>query len=375
GVHPGGQAMRFTGLDKKLLAHIDLAALSLTIALAVIGLVSIYSATHANNPAIYTRAQYWFVISLAMLTAAVAINYHLLERFAYVIYGGSIALLLLVAAIGKSSGGAQRWLDLGVLSLQPSEIAKIALIIMLARHFSLKNLAGRGLDIKDLIVPVLIIIAPFFLVMHQPDLGTSIILLAIFCSMTLVVGIRLRTIVAIGVVISAIMPFAWLSLKDYQKARLTSFLNPGQDPFGSGYHLLQSKIAIGSGGFFGKGFTHGTQGKLMFLPEHHTDFIFSILAEEWGFIGASIVVLIFFALILKGLGAAASSKDRFGFLLAFGISSMLFWHVVINLAMVTGLLPVVGVPLPFLSYGGSFLAVTMTAMGLIINIRMRRFIF
>ena len=171
------------------------------------------------------------------------------------------------------------------------------------------------------------------------------------------------------------MPFAWLSLKDYQRARLTSFINPGRDPFGSGYHLLQSKIAIGSGGFTGKGFTHGTQGKLMFLPEHHTDFIFSIVAEEWGFIGATIIVLIFAFLILKGLSTAASSKDRFGFLLAFGISAMLFWHVIINIAMVTGLLPVVGVPLPFLSYGGSFLVVTMSAMGLIINIQMRRFIF
>ncbi len=367
--------MRFTGIDKRLLTHIDFAVLGLTITLAIIGLISIYSATYSNNPATYTRAQYWFIISLVLLTGAVVVNYHFLERYAYIIYGGSIVLLLLVFAIGKSSGGAQRWLDLGFLSLQPSETAKIALIIMLARHFSLKNLAGRGLDIKDLIVPGLIFIAPFFLIMKQPDLGTSIILLSIFCSMTLVVGIRLRTIIAIGVALSAIMPFAWMSLKDYQKARLTSFLNPGRDPFGSGYHLLQSKIAIGSGGFLGKGYTGGTQGKLMFLPEHHTDFIFSILAEEWGFIGASIVIFIFFALILKGLGAAASSKDRFGFLLAFGISAMLFWHVVINIAMVTGLLPVVGVPLPFISYGGSFLAVIMTSMGLIINIRMRRFIF
>jgi len=211
--------------------------------------------------------------------------------------------------------------------------------------------------------------------MKQPDLGTAIILFAIFCSMTLVVGVRKRTMAAIAAVAAAVAPFAWMSLKDYQKARLTSFLNPGRDPYGSGYHLLQSKIAIGSGGFLGKGFTHGTQGKLMFLPEHHTDFIFSILAEEWGFIGSSIVILIFFLLVMKGLGAATSSKDRFGFLLAFGISSMFFWHVIINLGMVTGLLPVVGVPLPFISYGGSFLVVSMTATGLIINIRMRRFIF
>ncbi len=367
--------MKFTGIDKKLLSHVDLTTLALTITLALIGLASIYSATYSNSPAIYTRAQYWFIIGLILLTTAVIINYHLLESYAYFIYGGAIVLLLLVFVIGKSSGGATRWLDLGFLSLQPSETAKIGLIIMLAKYFSQKNLAGRGLDLKDLIVPGLIFMTPFFLILKQPDLGTSIILLSIFCSMTLVVGIRPRTIAAVIAVLSAIMPFAWLSLKDYQKARLTSFINPGRDPFGSGYHLLQSKIAIGSGGFIGKGFTKGTQGKLMFLPEHHTDFIFSIVAEEWGFIGASIIILIFAFLILKGLGTAASAKDRFGFLLAFGISAMLFWHVVINIAMVTGLLPVVGVPLPFISYGGSFLAVTMSAMGLIINIRMRRFIF
>ncbi len=362
-------------IDKHLFTHLDFAALGLTVALAVIGLASIYSSTFRNSPEIYTRALYWFIIGLAFMAVAIVLNYHLLERFAYVIYGSSLLMLILVFIIGRSSGGARRWLYLGGISLQPSEIAKIALIIMLARHFSMKNLSGKKLDMKDLVVPGLILFVPFALIMKQPDLGTAIILFSIFCSMTLVVGVQKRTIAAILALASAIAPFAWMSLKDYQKARLTSFLNPGRDPFGSGYHLLQSKIAIGSGGFLGKGFTKGTQGKLMFLPEHHTDFIFSILAEEWGFIGSFIVISIFFILILKGLGAANSSKDRFGFLLAFGISSMFFWHVVINLGMVTGLLPVVGVPLPFISYGGSFLVVSMTAMGLIINIRMRRFIF
>ncbi len=369
-----GEMMRGS-VDKRLITNLDLGALVLTAALVAIGLASIYSATHLSSPGIYTKAMYWAVIGLVFLGAAVVVNYHILERFAYLIYGVSALLLVLVFIMGKSSGGARRWLDLGVITLQPSEIAKLALIIMLARYFSMKNLAGRKLDMRDLIVPGLILFVPFVLIMKQPDLGTAIILFSIFCSMTLVVGIRTRTMAAIMAAAAAIAPFAWFSLKDYQKARLTSFLNPGRDPFGSGYHLLQSKIAIGSGGFIGKGFTKGTQGKLMFLPEHHTDFIFSILAEEWGFIGSFIVILIFFILIMKGLSTATTSKDRFGFLLAFGISSMFFWHVIINLGMVTGLLPVVGVPLPFISYGGSFLVVSMTAMGLIINIRMRRFIF
>jgi len=370
-----GKKIMAKSIDKRLFTHLDYAALALTVILALIGIASIYSATYLSAPGIYKRAMYWFVIGMVFLSAAAFLNYHLLERYSYLIYGGSTLLLILVFIIGRSSGGAQRWLSLGGISLQPSEIAKIAVIIMLARYFSLKNLGGQGLGLKELIVPALIIFVPFVLIMKQPDLGTAIILSAIFCSMTMVVGVRLRTLAFLTAIFSAIAPFAWLSLKDYQKARLTSFLHPGKDPFGSGYHLLQSKIAIGSGGFIGKGFTHGTQGKLMFLPEHHTDFIFSILAEEWGFAGAFIVVMIFFVLILKGLNAAGSSKDRFGFLLAFGISSMFFWHVIINLGMVTGLLPVVGVPLPFISYGGSFLVVSMTAMGLIINIRMRRFIF
>jgi len=362
-------------VDKKLISHMDIVILIITLALAAAGIASIYSATFSEPTQLYKKEFYWLLIGLMFMAPAVIFNYYILERFAYILYGGSVILLLSVFAIGKSTGGAQRWIDLGFLSIQPSEIAKLALIVILARYFSSRTFEQRGLGVKDLIVPAIMMIIPFFLIVKQPDLGTAIILWMIFWSMTLVVGIRAKTIAAIVVSFAVTTPFVWMGLKDYQKVRLTSFINPEGDPFGSGYHLLQSKIAIGSGGFLGKGFLEGTQGKLMFLPEHHTDFIFSILAEEWGFIGAIFILTLFLILILRGLNTAATSKDRFGFLLAFGITAMFFWHTVINLGMVSGLLTVVGVPLPFISYGGSFLVVSIVSAGILINIRMRRFIF
>jgi len=224
-------------------------------------------------------------------------------------------------------------------------------------------------------VPAALLAAPFLLIAKQPDLGTAIILGMIFCSIALIIRVRMRTIIGIFIAVAAMFPLGWRMLKGYQKARIMSFWDPTADPLGSGYHVMQSKIAIGSGGFLGKGFTEGTQGKLMFLPEHHTDFVFATYAEEWGLLGSFVLLSLFLALFLCGLNTAATAKDRFGFLMAAGITSMFFWHVLINLGMVTGLLPVVGVPLPFMSYGGSFLITSMIACGLLINIRMRRFIF
>ncbi|MDP2688873.1 MAG: FtsW/RodA/SpoVE family cell cycle protein, partial [Deltaproteobacteria bacterium] len=233
----------------------------------------------------------------------------------------------------------------------------------------------KGMGVKELIVPGLLMAAPFLLIAKQPDLGTAIIIWMIFWSMVLIVKVKLRTVIAFVVSFALAAPFLWMALKDYQKARLSSFLNPGADPLGSGYHVLQSKIAIGSGGLIGKGFMEGTQGNLMFLPEHHTDFIFAALAEEWGLLGSVILLALFMTLVLSGINTANNSKDRFGFLLAFGVTAMFFWQIVINLGMVSGMLPVVGVPLPFISYGGSFLITSMISAGLLLNVHMRRFIF
>ncbi|MFQ5464653.1 MAG: rod shape-determining protein RodA [Thermodesulfobacteriota bacterium] len=362
-------------IDRRLLAQIDLLALAVTMALALAGLAVIYSATYLHMPSVYVKETYWIALGVVFLLLAVAVNYTFLEQFAYVLYGLVMVLLVAVLFVGSSGGGAQRWLSLGYFTLQPSEVAKLALIIVLAKHFSSSQVRPLGLGIKDLLTPAGLLAIPFLLIAKQPDLGTAIILWMIFWSMVLTVKVRLRTVAGIVIAFSAMIPLGWTMLKGYQKARILSFWDPTTDPLGSGYHVMQSKIAIGSGGLLGKGFTEGTQGKLMFLPEQHTDFAFAVLAEEWGLIGVLILIGLFTTLLLSGLNTAGGSKDRFGFLVAVGVTSMFFWHVVINLGMVSGLLPVVGVPLPFISYGGSFLITSMTACGLLINIRMRRFIF
>jgi len=362
-------------IDRRLFTHIEWLTLALTIALAVIGLATVYSATHSQSPSIYRKEVYWVILGSLFMIAALVINYIWIERLAYFIYGSTVLLLISVFIIGHSAAGARRWISLGFFTLQPSELAKLGLIVVLAKYFSTRSFSHKGMSLKDLVIPGMLMLVPFLLIAKQPDLGTGIILWMIFCSVVLTVKVRPRVLIGMFASFAALAPFAWKALKGYQKARLTSFLNPGADPLGSGYHLMQSKIAIGSGGFFGKGFTKGTQGKLMFLPEHHTDFAFAILAEEWGLIGSFVVISLFLGLILEGLNTASTSKDRFGFLMAFGITAMFFWHVVINLGMVSGILPVVGVPLPFVSYGGSFLITSMTAAGLLINIKMRRFIF
>ncbi len=362
-------------IDRRLFTHFDWVLFVAALGLCLIGLATVYSATFSKWTVIYRKEFSWMIIGGALLLVAVVVNYSLLERYAYVLYAASAFLLAAVFVIGRSTGGAKRWISLGFMTIQPSELAKLALIVMLAKYFSSKAPPKKGLGLKDLAVPGLILIVPFALIAKQPDLGTAIILWMIFWSVVLTVRVRPRVLIGMAASFGVMAPFAWKALKGYQKARLTSFLDPGEDPLGTGYHLMQSKIAIGSGGFFGKGFTKGTQGKLMFLPEHHTDFIFSVLAEEWGLIGSLVVIGLFLTLIIKGLHTAANAKDRFGFLLAFGITSMFFWHAAINLGMVSGLLPVVGVPLPFVSYGGSFLITSMIAVGLLLNVNMRRFMF
>ncbi len=362
-------------IDRRLLTHFDWITLMVTVALAASGFATIYSATFTGSNTIYMKEIYWLIIGTVFLILAISLNYSILERFAYPIYGASLLLLIAVLLFGKATGGATRWLDLGFISFQPSELAKLALIVALAKHFSSRAIPPRGLGLKELGPPFALMLVPFALIAKEPDLGTALITWMIFWSIVLTIKVRRRIIAGILLLICAFIPVAWMGLKGYQKARITGFLTPETDPLGAGYHLIQSKIAIGSGGYFGKGFTMGTQGKLMFLPEQHTDFIFSVLSEEWGLAGSLIVLALFLILILRGLNCAENSKDKFGFLVALGISAMLFWHMIFNLGMVSGLLPVVGVPLPFISYGGSFLISSMIAVGLLINIKIRRFIF
>lgn len=357
-------------IDRRLFTHFDWTLFAVAVTISLIGIANI----SASGSEVYIKQLYWFLIGLFLMVAVTFINYQQLERFAYTIYGLSITLLVAVIIVGKSSLGAQRWLVIGPFSFQPSEFAKLALVVMLASHFNGRR-RREGLTIKELFLPTLFFLTPFTLVAKEPDLGTAIILFLIFASMTLFVKVRFKTLLGIIIVLLPFIPLSWHLLKDYQKARLLSFWNPTLDPLGTGYHIIQSKITIGSGGLLGKGFGHGTQSQLHFLPAQHTDFVFSVMAEEWGFIGSTIVLGLFLLLALRGLMVTMGAKDRFGTLLAFGTSSMFFWHILINIGMVTGLLPVVGVPLPFMSYGGSFLLMTMIGVGILINIRMRRFIF
>jgi rod shape determining protein RodA len=263
---------------------------------------------------------------------------------------------------------------MGPISFQPSEFVKISLILALAKFFH-RPPSREGYSLRTLAFPFLLLVLPMVLILKQPDLGTAIILFLVFFSVLLFVKIRWSSLLALFVVGGSILPLVWRFLKEYQKMRIVTFFNPDLDPLGSGYHLIQSKIAVGSGGIMGKGFMKGTQSKLGFLPEQQTDFIFSVLGEEWGLIGSLIVVLLYFGLILWGLRIAIQAKDRFGAILSFGVVAMLFWHTFINIGMVLGLMPVVGIPLPLLSYGGSFLVSTLIGMGLLFNVSMRRYLF
>jgi rod shape determining protein RodA len=365
-------------LDRRLVQNFDWVLLLLLLLLAAISVLNLYSATYAirdvGGSQVFFKQIYWFMIGFAVFLLMTTFNYYALERLAYPAYIFTIALLILVLFVGKVTSGSQRWLNLGPISFQPSELAKISLVIVLAKFFSEKR-GYRGYRLKDLWQPFLLIGAPSILILKEPDLGTAMLLVAGSLSMILFVKVSWKSLMILMGSALSLAPFVWFSLKEYQRMRILTFLRPDMDPFGAGYHINQSKIAIGSGQFWGKGFLNGTQTRLHFLPEQHTDFAFSVLAEEWGFVGSALLLILYLFLILWGLNIAKVSKDRFGSIMSVGIVVFIFWQVVINVGMVTGLLPVVGIPLLLFSYGGSSLISTMAAMGLLMNISMRRFMF
>jgi rod shape determining protein RodA len=299
----------------------------------------------------------------------------------YFLYGFIILLLSLVFALGIVRLGAQRWLKFGGMNFQPSELAKVVVIILLARYFSKKSLGDISLApsrlglLRAVILPFAFVAVPMALIIEQPDLGSALLLLFIFIAMLFLANIRMSHVLIICSGIILAVPVFWRFLRGYQKERLLVFLNPNIDPLGAGYTLIQSKIAIGSGGFFGKGWLSGTQSQLRFLPESHTDFIFAALAEEWGLLGCVILLFLFYLLIREGLLIASRTTNSFGRLLACGISVMLGIQSVVNIAMTMGLMPVVGVPLPLMSYGGSSIVVTFAALGILANINRSRSAF
>ncbi|MBS4059964.1 MAG: rod shape-determining protein RodA [Bacteroidetes bacterium] len=367
-------------VDRRLFTSFDWLTFSLVILLTVIGILTIYSATRppietGNHPDFYWKQIIWLCISLFALFFIVFIDYNWLNRFSYILYGLGIVLLIIVLLAGKTTMGAQRWLNLGPFSFQPSEVFKLIFILALSRYLANSGESiVKSISIKSILIFAVI---PLLLVVKQPDLGTSLLIMFLFIVLYASKGISKKIIIFTLVIGLISAPFlghiGWNNLKDYQKNRIIAFLDPDIDPSGIGYHISQSKISIGSGGFLGKGYLQGTQGVLRFLPEKHTDFIFSIFAEEWGFLGSILLIALYLMLFLRGLNTAILAKDEFGRLVAVGITAMFFIYFFVNICMTLGMMPVVGVPLPFMSYGGTALLSNFIAAGILINIRMRRF--
>jgi rod shape determining protein RodA len=362
-------------IDRQLIKNFDWVMLVAVLLIAAMGLVNLYSATYAGRDAgttVFLRQIFFFLAGISLIIIIHFFDYRLLLKWNYSLFAIVVGLLLAALFLGSSIAGTQRWINLGFFRLQPSEPAKLMLVISLASYYYRKD-TGRGFSIRELFVPIGLTGILFLLVLKQPDLGTALMFAGIFVSMTLFVKLKWSTIGIISGTCAAAIPLGWkFFLKPYQRQRIETFLNPESDPTNSGYHIMQSKIAVGSGLKFGKGYLKGTQGHLHFLPERHTDFAFSVWAEEWGFAGALFFLAVYFFLILWGLNVCLASRDKFGVILAFGIVSLIFWQAIINLLMVMGLLPVVGIPLPMFSYGGSSLMTTLISIGLLMNIRMRR---
>lgn len=307
-----------------------------------------------------------FGFSLIIVFALLATDSRIFFRLAYIFYAVSLVLLALVPVIGEKSLGAQRWLDLGFVTFQPSELMKIALILALARYYHNRTLQTAQ-TFMHVITPLMIIGAPVALTLIQPDLGTSLLLGFIGVAVMFVAGAPMKFFISGVTLAAAMIPVAWQFLHDYQKARVLTFLDPESDPMGAGYHIMQSKIAIGSAGFWGKGFMGGTQSQLLFLPEKHTDFIFSLLVEDFGMAGALVLLALYALLILVGVTIAIRCRSQFNSLVVSGVIVSVFFYAFVNMCMVSGLMPVVGVPLPFISYGGTSMLTLMIGMGFIMS--------
>jgi len=338
---------------------------------ASIGFAMLYSAANGNFDPWASRQISRFSVGLAMMLVVALIDIRFWLRASYPIYGLCLALLAAVEIMGSIGMGAQRWLDLGFFQLQPSEVMKIAVILALARYFHGFDVDEAG-RLRNLWIPVLIVVAPIALVLRQPDLGTAMVVAMVGGSMFWLGGARLWQFGVVAAGVAAAVPVAWQFLHAYQKQRIFTFLNPENDPLGSGYHILQSKIALGSGGMFGKGFLEGTQSHLNFLPEKQTDFIFTMLAEEFGLIGGVGLIALYGLLIAYGIFIAFRCRGQFARLLAMGLSVNFFLYVFINIAMVMGILPVVGVPLPLISYGGTAMLTVLIGFGLIMSCWLHR---
>lgn len=359
--------------------------LLISISIVSIGILSIYSSTYQKEGKFwqetYRRQILWVFIGVIAFLIFSNLNYRRLWDWTYFLYATALFSLLLVYVLGVVRLGAQRWLKIGWFNFQPSEFAKLIILIFLSRYFGRKSVddislfSGKLGILRAIILPSLFMALPMGLIIQQPDLGSGAMIFFLFVGILYFTGVRLRYILAFLLLVILPLPLLWNFLRDYQKERLLVFLDPNIDPLGAGYTMIQSKIAIGSGTFFGKGWLSGTQSQLHFLPESHTDFIFATFAEQYGFFGSAALLILYYLLINQGFRIAEKTNDYFGKLLAFGISFMLSIQIFINIGMNLGLAPVVGLPLPLMSYGGSSVLVTFIALGILVSIDRRRTVF
>ncbi len=350
------------------LGRIPALLLIFTISICFIGFVLMYSAAQGNLRPWAFKQMIHFTIFFPLMLAVSIINLRTWYKNSYLLYCVALVLLILVHALGYTAMGATRWVNLGLIKIQPSELMKICIILALARYFH--DLQLKEINLKELIIPSLMLVVPAALIIKQPDLGTSLILLMIGIIIFFIAGVKRWFFIVGASCIGAALPIIWSMLHDYQKNRILTFLNPERDPLGSSYNIIQSKIAIGSGGFYGKGFMQGSQSQLQFLPEHQTDFVFTMLCEEWGMVGGVFVLACYSVIIGYGYLIALDSRTKYGKILSLGISSLIFLHVFINTAMTMGLLPTVGVPFPLLSYGGTSMMTIMLGLGIMINVHL-----
>jgi rod shape determining protein RodA len=358
-------------VDRRLLQNVDWLLFVPALVIIALSLTTLWSLAPGGRPGLAWRQLTWVGVGLVALLAVVSVDYRILVRAAPLLYMGCLAALLTVLATGRLVAGARRWVHLGPLTFQPSELFKLIFVLLLAWVFTARWAQplsrGAALGVAALVV------VPVVIIVRQPDLGTGLVLLPVLAAVLVGAGIRAKTLgglIAAGV---AAMPLVWFALKDYQRERLLVYVDPFRDPLGTAYNVIQAKIAIGSGQLLGRGVSGATQSRLAFLPERHTDFIFAVFAEMWGFVGCLVLVVAYGLLVLRAFDIAAGAREPRGRLVALGVGALLATQTLVNLGMVTGLLPVVGIPLPLMSYGGSSMVVSLMGLGLLLSVRMRQF--
>jgi len=360
------------GIDRRLLQNVDWPLIGTGLGFAVLSGLTLASlhVGRAGGTVVY-RQLAWFGLGMLALLVVASIDYKKLVRIAPIIYVLGLAGLASVFVLGRTVSGARRWIALGSVSVQPSELFKLAFVLMAV--WVLTSRWAQPVSRFTLVLVLPIAVIPFVLIMKQPDLGTALLLFPVLIALLVGAGIRLRLLGALFLGGLATLPVAWFLIKEYQRERILVYLDPFRDPLGSAYNVIQAKIAIGSGQLLGKGVAGATQSRLAFLPERHTDFIFAVFAEMWGFVGCLILLACYAIVLLRGFDIAASTREPIGRLVALGATSMLGAQVLINVGMVTGLLPVVGVPLPLMSYGGTSVLCSLMSLGLLVSVRMRQF--